>query len=122
MRKHSIILFDGSCGLCNNSVRFIKKRKSNQAYTFIPFESNEGKVVRDKFSINDKNINSVILIQDKKIYTKSTATIKIATQFTGLWKLLYIAYILPKPLRDFAYNLVAKNRHRFFSNNKNCSL
>ncbi len=111
--KH-IILFDGTCKLCNNVVRFIAKNDSRMIFCFIPLESEKA---REYLSLYDKeNIKrgSMLLIEGEKIYFKSDAVFRILRRLDGLWPVLWIFLIFPRFIRDPVYDVVAKYRYRWF--------
>ena len=112
--KKYIILFDGTCKLCNNVVKFISKNDSGKIFCFIPLESEKASEFLSRY--NQKNVNkgSVLLIQNEKIYTKSNAVLNILKCLDGLWPVLYVFIIVPGFIRDPVYNLIAKYRYRWF--------
>jgi predicted DCC family thiol-disulfide oxidoreductase YuxK len=109
-----IILFDGTCKLCNNVVRFISKNDSTKIFCFIPLESGKASEYLSRYNQKDVNKGSVLLIQDEKIYTKSNAVLHILRCLDGLWPLLYVFIIVPGFIRDPVYDLIAKYRYKWF--------
>ena len=121
-RENAIILFDGVCNFCNGSVNFIIERDPEAYFKFAPLQSEIGEKLLAEHKI-DKNVtDSVILIEDGKVYTHSTAALRVARKLSGAWKLLYGFWIVPKFIRDFAYKLFAKNRYRMFGKQDACML
>lgn len=114
-----IILFDGICNFCDASVQFIMKR-DNGAFKFASLQSDIGQelVARHKL----QGIDSLVLIEEEKAYTRSTAALRIAKRLKGLWSLCYIGIIIPKPLRDPLYDRFAKNRYKWFGKKDACML
>ena len=112
--KKYIILFDGTCKLCNNVVRFISKNDSRRIFCFISLESD--KAAEYLLRYNKKNVNkgSVLLIQGEKIYTKSNAVLHILKCLDGLWPLFFVFIIVPGFIRDPVYDIIAKYRYRWF--------
>lgn len=112
-RKY-IILFDGTCKLCNNVVRFIANNDSRKIFCFIPLDSEKASEYLNRY--NKKNINkgSVLLIEEEKIYTKSNAVLHILKCLDGLWPLFYGFIIVPGFIRDPVYDIIAKYRYRWF--------
>jgi len=112
--KKYIILFDGTCKLCNNVVRFISKNDSRRIFCFISLESD--KAAEYLLRYNKKNVNkgSVLLIQGEKIYTKSNAVLHILKCLDGLWPLFFGFIIVPGFIRDPVYDIIAKYRYRWF--------
>jgi predicted DCC family thiol-disulfide oxidoreductase YuxK len=112
--KKYIILFDGTCKLCNNVVRFITKNDSKRIFCFIPLESEQASEYLNKYNKKNVNKGSVLLIQDEKIYTKSNAVLHILKCLDGLWPLFFAFIIVPGFIRDPVYDVIAKYRYRWF--------
>lgn len=118
---YNIILFDGECNFCDQSVQFIIKRDKHAVYKFASIQSEIGQSLLEKHQI-PPSIDSLILIKQDVFYTKSTAALNICRQLTSGWKLLYSLLLIPKPLRDYIYNIVARNRYKWFGKNDSCIL
>jgi predicted DCC family thiol-disulfide oxidoreductase YuxK len=121
MKMERIILFDGECNFCNQSVQFIIKRDPKGEFKFASQQSDIGKALLKKHSIRS-DIDSIVLIEERSVYFQSTAALRISWRLTGLWKLAYIFVVIPKPLRNSLYNVIAKNRHKWFGVNDHCEL
>lgn len=117
----SIILFDGDCHICNKSVQFIIKRDTKGHFLFGSLQSETGIQLLEKHNV-PKDINSLILIEGSNYYDQSTAALRISKHLKGLWKLVYCLLIIPKPIRDFFYRLIAKNRYQWFGTIDRCML
>ncbi len=118
--QHPVILFDGVCNLCSGVVQFILKRDRHDTFRFASLQSDLGQSVLKKFNLPANTFNSFILYQSGKIYTKSTGALLVAKQLSGVWRLLYIFIILPSFLRDSVYNVIARNRYRWFGKKEAC--
>ena len=122
-QNKKIILFDGICNLCNTSVQYIIKRDGKKIYSFASLQSDITKKILSQFNQKSfNNYDSIILIENEKVYYKSTAALRIAKNLSGLNKILYIFIIIPKPFRDFIYDFIAKNRYKWFGKKDNCML
>ena len=100
IENKSIIFFDGVCNLCNNSVQFIIKRDKHKRFLYASLQSDAARDILLQFNMKNSDLNSIILIENGKLYEKSTAILKIARQLKGLWKLNYRFMIIPKIFRD----------------------
>ena len=120
--ENAVILFDGVCNFCNGSVNFIIDRDPEAYFKFAPLQSEIGQKLIDEHGVNKVETDSVILIEDGKVYTHSTAALRVAKKLSGAWKFLYGFWIVPKFIRDFAYSLFAKNRYRMFGKQEACML
>jgi predicted DCC family thiol-disulfide oxidoreductase YuxK len=109
-----IILFDATCKLCNNVVKFISKNDSRKIFCFIPLESEKGSEYLSRYNKKNVNKGSVLLIQNEKIFTKSNAVLNILKCLDGLWPLFYAFIIVPGFIRDPVYDIIAKYRYRWF--------
>ncbi len=123
--KHKyIVLFDGVCNLCNNSVNFILKRDKQNIFLFASLQSDAAK--KKLLQLNGKNylqdMDSIVLIKDNIIYTKSSAALLIAKKLTFPYNMFYIFMLLPKFFRDFFYDIIAKNRYKWFGKKEVCML
>jgi predicted DCC family thiol-disulfide oxidoreductase YuxK len=117
-----IILFDGVCNFCNSSVNFIIDRDTTNYFKFGALQSDEGQVLLKKHNQRTDSFDTLILIEDDYLYTRSTAALRIAKKLSGLWPLFYVFIIIPKFLRDPIYNLIAKNRYKMFGKKDTCRL
>jgi predicted DCC family thiol-disulfide oxidoreductase YuxK len=118
----AIVLFDGVCNFCNASVNFVIERDKAGYFKFAPLQSAIGEELAAKHGIDKIETDSVIVVEDDKVYTHSSAALRIARKLDGIWKLGYAFVIVPKPLRDLAYRLFAKNRYRLFGKQDACML
>ena len=117
-----IILFDGICNLCEASVKFIIKRDKKGKFRFVAFQSVKGSEILEKNNYSNKKFDTLILLKERKIYTKSTAALLIAKELHLIWKLFYIFIIIPKFLRDPIYLFISKNRYKWFGKKGSCLL
>jgi len=116
-----IVLFDGECHFCNRSVQFIIKRDPNSFFHFSSLQGKTGKQLRNTYHIPEQ-IDSLILLEGDRYYLKSTAALKICTKLKGAWKFLALLLVIPAPCRDFVYNIIAKNRYKWFGKKASCKL
>lgn len=117
-----IILFDGACTVCHKSVQFIIKRDLHGTFRFASLQSEIGQNLLKQYHV-PTDIDSIVCIANERVYVKSSAVLRIARDLHGVWKLAALFFIVPKPIRDFFYDLFAKNRHKLFrSKNNTCQL
>lgn len=119
-KQNKIVIFDSDCVLCNSSVNFIIRNDPKRKFRFSSLQSKTIKQFLNNYHEQAGGPDSLILIDADKIDLKSTAALKIAKQLNGLWPVFYVLIIIPKPVRDFVYDLVARNRYRLFGKNSNC--
>lgn len=114
-----IILFDGECNFCDASVQFIIKRDYG-TFHFASLQSEVGKQLVERFQL--QGIDSIVLIENDNAYTKSTAALRIAKRLHRLWRICYLLIVLPKPIRDSIYDVIAKNRYKWFGKKEICMI
>lgn len=122
MNSKPIILFDGVCNLCNGAVQFTIQHDPNEKFLFASLQSETGQQILKQFGLPFTDFNSFLLVQDEKIFSKSTGALKVARQLKGAWKLLYIFIIVPRFIRDFVYRWIAKNRYKWFGQQQQCTV
>lgn len=118
-----VILFDGNCGLCNESVKFIIKYDVEKKFYYASLQSNFGQHFLKERSLNSKEFNTFILYEKGITYEiKSTAALYVLKELNFLGTIVFCSTIwIPKFIRDFIYDVIAKNRNKFFESN-NCLL
>lgn len=122
MISKPIILFDGICNLCNGSVLFVIKHDPDKKFLFASLQSEAGQKLLTQYQLPVQNFNSFTLVQDDKVYIKSTAALKVVRQLKGACSWLYIFIIVPKFIRDAVYSLIAKNRYKWFGKKDTCMI
>jgi len=118
---HPVILFDGVCNFCDASVQFILNRDPKGIFHFASLQSEVGQNLVKKHNV-PADVDSMILIEDDKVYYKSAAALRISRHLQGAWKWLYALIIIPSPVRNFIYDLIAKNRYKWFGQKESCML
>ncbi len=119
---HSIVLFDGYCTLCNGFVNFIIDRDPCDRFRFASLQSDVGQALLKEHGFGESTLESVVLIENDQIYTRSSAAIRIIRHLSGLWSVLVIFLIVPRPIRDWVYGFVARNRYRWFGKLESCRI
>lgn len=120
MENRRIILFDGVCNLCNASVQYIIRRDPDMKFKFASLQSEIGMQLLEKYRLSTEKMNSIVLIENGKIYTRSTAVLRIARQLIGPVKLMYVFVIVPFFIRDAVYQLIARKRYKWFGRRDRC--
>ncbi len=117
-----IVLFDGVCNLCSNSVQFILKRDRKKQFLYGSLQGEFGQAMLKKYQLPATDFNSFMLIEGEKLYTKSSGALRMLKHLGGGWSLLYVFIIIPKFIRDGIYNWIAKNRYKWFGKKNECWL
>ena len=117
-----IILFDGVCNFCNRTINIILKYDKDAYFQFAPSQSNAAMGIMQQFGLEQQAITSVILIDNEKVYTKTDAVIQIANRLSGWPSLFRLLKFIPKSIRNFGYDLIAKNRYTLFGKRASCRI
>lgn len=117
-----LLFFDGVCNLCNSSVQFIIQRDKQEKFKFASIQSDAAKEILLQFSKNNSHLDSLFLIHNDRIYEKSSAILRIVKILGGLYKLGMVLWIIPKPVRDWMYDYIAKNRFIWYGKKESCML
>ncbi len=125
---HPIILYDGVCGLCNRLNQFILRRDPDAIFRFASLQSPFAARTLSRHGANLHDLDTVYVVvnhelPDECLLPRSDAIIFVLKQLGGIWKPLgFLFQLLPTPLRDAAYRLVARNRYRIFGRFETCIL
>lgn len=120
--SHPILLFDGVCNLCSGAVQFVIRRDPEARFRFASLQSAVGQRYLDELPIDRQALDSVILVEGGRWYGESDAVLRMARHLGGAWKALAVFRLIPRPVRDWAYRLVARHRYRWFGKKESCWL
>lgn len=121
-QAHKVILFDGVCNLCNGAVTYIIKRDPKDRFRFAALQSDIGQALTAEHNIDTSKVDSIILIDSGKVYVKSSAALRIARFMKGGYPLLYGFMIVPNIIRNWVYDLIAKNRYKWYGKKESCMI
>lgn len=114
-----VILFDGVCIFCSRWVRFVAKSDTEKRFRFTPVQSDYGAKLARTFGIDPDDPDTNAVIHGGKAFTKSDAALTVLSQLPR-WGWVRVLFAVPKPLRDAAYSVVARNRYRIFGKYDAC--
>ena len=114
------MIFDGLCNLCVRSVKFIINHETDQSLRFTPLQSPAGARLLREFGFDPEDAKSFVLVADRKPYVKSDAAIRVARHLRGGWRLIGAIKIIPRPIRNWTYDVIARNRYRWFGRSEAC--
>lgn len=122
-----IVLYDGVCGLCNGLTKFLLKHDANDRLRYAALQSHFSRELLTRHSANPDDLDTVYVVvgygeAGERLLERSTAILYLAGQLGGIWKLGKLGMWVPRPLRDAAYKLVAKNRYRLFGKYDVCMM
>ncbi|MGQ0642361.1 MAG: thiol-disulfide oxidoreductase DCC family protein [Gemmatimonadaceae bacterium] len=116
-----IVYYDGVCALCNRFVRWALRRDRKRRLLFAALDSGHGTRLRRAFP-ETKSVDSIIVRDGDRVFVKSDAILAIAQQLGPAWRLTAAWRLLPRPLRDLGYDMIAARRYRWFGRLDACPL
>lgn len=119
-----IVLFDGVCNLCNATVRFVLERDRLGSLRFASLQSDVGQRLLEPFDVvlGEGDPGTVYLIEDGRLFDRSTAALRLARHMRGLWPLASVYLVVPRVLRDAVYDFIAARRYRWFGRSDVCRI
>jgi predicted DCC family thiol-disulfide oxidoreductase YuxK len=117
-----VLLFDGVCNLCNGVVQFVIRNDHKKQIRFASLQSGIGIQLQEQFGHNVGNLETVVLIINNRMFTESSAILRILRILGLPWSLMYGCMIIPKVLRDMVYRFIAKNRYKWFGKQESCMI
>ncbi|MDR0228505.1 MAG: DCC1-like thiol-disulfide oxidoreductase family protein [Flavobacteriaceae bacterium] len=122
-KDKKIILFDGVCNLCDNTVKKVIAADVNDQFRFAPLDSEIGQQILSYIGVDRSKTDSIILYEAGiAYYIKSQAAMKIASYLGGWYSLLGMFQFLPTGLTDIAYDYIAKNRYKWYGKKDSCMI
>ena len=118
----NVVVFDGVCNLCNRYVRFVIERDPDALFRFAPMQSPAGALLLRRHGIVPEDLDTFVLIRSGRVYARSDAAIEIARRLRGPWRLLSLVRVVPRPLRNWLYDIIARNRYRWFGKLSACAV
>ena len=118
---HGLILFDGVCVLCSRACSFVSKRDRSGYFRFVPIQLAEGRPLAEQLGIDPQRPDSFAFVAKGRAYIKSEAALRIASELP-YWRWTWVFHFIPQVIRDEVYDLVARNRYRWFGRREACVL
>lgn len=128
------VFYDAGCNLCNGAVTFLRRRDRAGRFRFVPLDSGGARLLlsqpRQATTGEEAGCETAadalpgetfLLLEDGRLYDRSTAALRTLRRLGGLWHLVYPLILIPRPLRDAVYTFIARRRRRWFgSTNDRC--
>jgi predicted DCC family thiol-disulfide oxidoreductase YuxK len=118
----SLVLFDGHCNLCSGSVNWIIDRDPARRFVFAPLQSDIGRQTLQRFHLDPRRTDSVVLVENDRAHTRSAAALRIARRLKFPWAVLSLLAVIPTPIRDWIYDQIARHRYRWFGRTETCRM
>ena len=122
MKDHPVVMFDGVCNYCNAMVNFVIREDKQKVFQFAALQSDKGQELLKQYNLPQQNFNSFVLIDNGKAFTSSTAGLKVINKLPWYWRWGQIFWIVPAFIRDGVYNIIAKNRYKWFGKKEVCMI
>jgi predicted DCC family thiol-disulfide oxidoreductase YuxK len=120
--KHPILFFDGECLLCQGSVQFLIKRDHSISFRYAHLQGNSFKGLLEIIPVKELP-DSVVLLDNGSLFLQTDAVIQSMKYLQNPYKSLgFILRLIPKKIRNFFYNLIGKNRYRWFGKTDTCMM
>jgi predicted DCC family thiol-disulfide oxidoreductase YuxK len=117
----AIVLIDGVCVLCSRSYQFVHARDLEQNFRFLAIQQPEGRAIASEQGIDPDHPVTFVLVDRGTAYFRSDAALRVLAQLPG-WNWTRFLRIVPRIVRDGVYDLVARNRYRWFGRLETCLL
>jgi predicted DCC family thiol-disulfide oxidoreductase YuxK len=118
----AVVLFDGVCNLCNGFVQFVIPRDPLGHVRFAALQSEAARRVMAEAGVAPGGADSIVLVEGQRAFVRSGAALRIARLLRFPWPLLYGLVVIPRPIRDWVYDIVARNRFRWFGRRDVCMM
>jgi predicted DCC family thiol-disulfide oxidoreductase YuxK len=118
----AVLLFDGVCNLCSGTVQFVIAHDKADYFKFASQQSEAGETLMREHGITipEGDPLSLILVEDGKVYERSTGALRIARHLSFPFNLGWVFIVTPRFIRDFVYNVIAKHRYAWFGKKDVC--
>ena len=122
-----IVLYDGVCGLCNRAVQFLLKRDRHDRLRFASLQSDCAAQLLGRHGLDNKDLDTVYVVlnqgeANEALLAKSDAFLLFVKEIGGVWSLARLGRIIPRPMRNWLYDFVARHRYQVFGKYEACML
>lgn len=117
-----LILFDGVCVICNRWARFVARHDHGRIFRLATAQSDLGQGIYRQLGLSPVTYDTLIVHLDGRFHTDTDAILTVVTRFGGLWRVAQVLRLIPRPARDWAYRLLARNRYKWFGRHEVCPL
>jgi predicted DCC family thiol-disulfide oxidoreductase YuxK len=125
--SNPIVLYDGVCGLCNRAVQFLLKRDRHDRLRFASLQSDFAATLLKRHGVDHQDLDTVYVVlnqgeTNEALLAKSDAFLLFVKEIGGVWNILRLAKIIPRPIRNRLYDFVARHRYQVFGKYESCML
>ena len=125
--SQAIVLYDGVCGLCNRGVQFLVKRDSRDRLQFASLQSDFAAGLLRQHGLDHEDLDTVYAVlsygkPNETLLAKGDAVLFFATAIGGIWNMVRVGRIVPRPVRNWLYDFIARHRYQVFGRSESCML
>lgn len=117
-----IVVFDAQCLLCSGWVRFLLRHDRRGVFRFASIQAPTGQRLLARSGLQVEGLQTMLLVDGDRVWQQTGAILRVLHALGGPWRAAWIAWLVPAPLRDAAYRVVARNRYRWFGRSEACML
>lgn len=117
-----VLLFDGVCNLCNGAIQVVIEHDPHGKIRFASLQSDVGQAVLDRLDLSSEDLETVVLLEENRAYTRSAAAIRVCELLGGVYRVAGVGWLLPRRVRDWLYTVVADNRYEWFGQKDQCMM
>jgi predicted DCC family thiol-disulfide oxidoreductase YuxK len=118
----AVLVFDGVCVLCSGFAKFILRRDKAFAFRLVTAQSPLGQALFHHYGLAPDDFETNLVIADGRAYAKLDTVAIAGTRLGGIWRLLLPLRLIPRPIADWLYDRVARNRYRLFGRTEACMM
>ena len=115
-----ILVFDGHCVMCSSFAQFILRHDHRRHFRLLAAQTPLGVALYRHFGLDPVDYDTNILIEDGRAWLKAESSIRVFERLGLPWSLVAVARVLPRPVRDWLYGILARNRLRWFGARASC--
>ncbi len=115
-----VIVFDGVCNWCNAWVNFTIDHDPQGKFKFGTLQSENGQRILKDLQLSTDDFETFLLLEGPHVFTKSTAALRVVRHLSGVWPFYYLGMLIPRPLRDWLYNVIARHRYTLMGKSEAC--
>ena len=120
--ENKIVLFDGICNLCTFWAGILLRHDADGIFKLATMQSSVGQRLLSQHGMCADHFTTMVYLERGKLFTRSDAVLRVFAQLPPPWRWCRLLLVLPKPVRDGVYNLIAQNRYRWFGTRSTCYL
>jgi predicted DCC family thiol-disulfide oxidoreductase YuxK len=117
-----IVVFDAQCLLCDGWVKFLLRHDKQQRLRFASIQGAQGLALLQRAGLQIEGLQTLLLVDGERSWQHTAAILRILHELGGFWRLAWVAWLVPAPLRDALYRWLARNRYRWFGRSATCLL